>query len=136
MEDEIIYNKAESIKRCLESIRSNYNRSPATFLEDYIRQDAALLNLQRAAQAAIDVAAHIVRLKKLDLPKEAKDLFVALHKANILSEEIKKRMIGMVGFRNVAVHQYTELNMDTVVNIIESHLTDFEKFIREILKAK
>ncbi len=135
MEDEIIFNKMASIKNCLESVRVNYKQSKKEFLTDYLRQDAAVLNLQRAAQTAIDIAAHIVRIKGLSFPKEAKDLFLALHEAKIISEKTKNAMIGMVGFRNIAVHEYKKLDINVVVIVIESHLTDFEQYMQEILKA-
>lgn len=101
MHDEIIFNKAELIKNCLRSVRDNYAQSPEGFLVDQVRQDAAVLNLQRAVQTAIDIASHIVRLKKLALPKETRDLFLSLHEEKIISEKIKNIMISMIGFRNM-----------------------------------
>lgn len=136
MQDDIILNKAESIKNCLNRIREDYEPSKKTFLTDYTRQDAVILNLQRAVQTSIDIAAHVVRAKRLDLPKETRDLFVTLHKANVISKKMKERMISMVGFRNVAIHEYTKLDMNIVVTVIESHLMDFEKFIQEILQTQ
>jgi len=39
----------------------------------------------------------------------------------------------MVGFRNIAVHDYQNLNLEIVVSIIQKHLEDFEKFTQEVL---
>lgn len=36
----------------------------------------------------------------------------------------------MVGFRNLAVHDYQELNLDIVLSIIRSNLADLEEFAR------
>jgi len=41
-------------------------------------------------------------------------------------------MQSMVGFRNIAVHDYQNLNLEIVIAIIEKHLIDFERFIQEI----
>jgi uncharacterized protein YutE (UPF0331/DUF86 family) len=41
----------------------------------------------------------------------------------------------MVGFRNVAVHEYTRLNPDIVQTIITKHLDDFRRFSSTIVKA-
>ncbi|MDQ7084235.1 MAG: DUF86 domain-containing protein [Sulfurovum sp.] len=55
-----------------------------------------------------------------------------LFKNKILSQDISKQMQGMVGFRNIAVHDYQNLNIEIVVAIVEKHLGDFEGFIHEV----
>jgi len=43
-------------------------------LETYItRQDSIILNLQRACEASIDAAMHLVRVKRLGIPQESRD---------------------------------------------------------------
>ena len=44
-------------------------------------------------------------------------------------------MQHMVGFRNVAVHEYTRLNLDVVHAIITTRLEDFRTFSSTIVKA-
>jgi len=39
----------------------------------------------------------------------------------------------MVGFRNIALHEYQKLNLDVVKAIIEEHLTDFTRFAERAL---
>ena len=41
----------------------------------------------------------------------------------------------MVGFRNIAVHDYQNLNIEIVISIVQKHLEDFEGFIDEIFKG-
>lgn len=43
-------------------------------------------------------------------------------------------MKSMVGFRNIAVHDYRAINLKVVQIIIESHLKDFEEYIYQINK--
>lgn len=136
MQDNIIINKSEIISRCLLRVKEEYLKAGDQFLEDYSRQDAAILNLERAIQAAIDMAAHIVRVKGLAVPKEYKDVFIALHKDKMISDSLLTAMENMVGFRNISVHEYQKLNINIVVSIIKKHLTDIENFVKAILKAK
>lgn len=135
MQNEIIYNKIETIKNCLKRVREEYARSPNDFMSDHTLQDVVVLNLQRAVQAALDLAAHIVRQKGLKLPKESKDLFIGLYEGKIISEIVRDKMIKMVGFRNIAVHEYKKLDMNVVKSIVQSHLGDFELFVKEVLNA-
>ena len=53
----------------------------------------------------------------------------------IISKNICKEMQGMVGFRNIAVHDYQNLNIEIVVAIVQKHLGDFEGYIKEIFEG-
>lgn len=133
MADNVIQNKCESMRRCLERIHEDFNSSKQ-FQNDLTRQDAIVLNLQRLAQTAIDIATHIVRIKKLGTPQSTRDVFVFLKEAKILTEKTSINMQKMVGFRNTAVHDYQKLNLNIVESIINKHLTDFNDFMKEVNK--
>lgn len=136
MEDNVIINKCEIIARCLLRAHEEYERSEGAFLTNYSRQDAALLNLERAVQAAIDLAAHVVRKKSLSVPKESRDLFDALLEAKIISAPLCVKMRHMVGFRNLLVHEYQKINIKIVENIIKCNLSDFREFVEAIVQFK
>ncbi len=57
--DDIILNKAAIIERCLKRIHEDYDGYKEEFRTSFLRQDAIILNLQRACEASIDLAAHI-----------------------------------------------------------------------------
>jgi len=133
MRDEIILNKIETIKRCLSRINEEYIDSKEQFKQNYTKQDSIVLNLERASQATIDISTHIIRVQKLGIPKTSREVFVLLENNKLLSKDISQSMQKMVGFRNLAVHDYQSLNLDIVVAIIEHHLVDFEIFIKEII---
>jgi uncharacterized protein YutE (UPF0331/DUF86 family) len=132
MVDDVILNKSETIKRCLGRIREEYFGSEDEFHENYTKQDSIILNLERVSQATIDLSSHIIRVRKFGIPKTSRDVFTILQENYVLSKEISFSMQKMVGFRNLAVHDYQNLNLDIVIAIINNHLTDFEKFIEEI----
>lgn len=133
MGKDIILNKVEIIERCIKRIREVYNNDSEN-LNDYTKQDSIILNIQRACEAAIDLAMHIVSEKKLGIPQNSKDSFEALKENNIINEELNKKMKAMVGFRNIAVHDYRAINLKIIQVIIEKHLKDFEEYIYEINK--
>lgn len=135
MADDILINKASIIERCLQRIEEEYQNDPANLYEDITRQDAIVLNLQRACQAAIDLAMHLVREHELGVPQESREAFAFLEEAEYLDSELSGRLQRMVGFRNVAIHDYQELNLDIVQSIIEKHLSDFTQFTERVLKT-
>ncbi|PHS33221.1 MAG: hypothetical protein COA92_04825 [Sulfurovum sp.] len=132
---DVVLNKIQTIERCLNRIREEYIGYEESFEENFTKQDSVILNLERASQATIDIATHIVKTRSLGLPNTSRELFDFLLDANIISSETCKQMQGMVGFRNIAVHDYQNLNIEIVVAIVEKHLGDFERFIQEIFSG-
>lgn len=131
MGKDIIFNKISSIERCLNRIEEVYGNNPKN-LEDYTRQDSIILNIQRACECAIDLAMHIVSEKKLGIPQNSRDAFEVLEANKVINKELANKMKAMVGFRNIAVHNYEDVNMKVVQIIIEKHLGDFTEYIFQI----
>ncbi len=61
MADDVLVNKAATIERCVAQAREEYAANPVTFLTNFTRQDAAILNIQRACEAALDMGQHLIR---------------------------------------------------------------------------
>lgn len=133
MRDDIILNKSETIKRCIARINEEYDGKPEN-LNDYRRQDSIILNVQRLCEASIDIATHYIRKNKLGIPQTSKENFEILEKNNVITEELSLRLQGMVGFRNIAVHDYQALNLKIVEKIVEEYIYDSLKLARMILE--
>lgn len=133
MGNDVIYNKIAIIERCINRINEVYNNNPDN-LKDYTKQDSIILNIQRACEAAIDLAMHIVSEKKLGIPQNSRDAFEVLNSNNIIDNRLMKNLKSMVGFRNIAVHNYQAVNLSIIQEIIDKHLSDFSRFIEVILK--
>ncbi len=131
MPDDLLLNKGATIRRCMARVREEYANNPDR-LGDLTRQDSMVLNVQRACEAAIDLAMHRVAQLRLGVPQTSREAFVLLERAGILTSETGRRMRAMVGFRNVAVHAYQELQLTILRSVIEEHLGDFETFLREL----
>jgi len=132
---DVVLNKIQTIERCLKRIREEYVGYEDSFEENYTKQDSVILNLERASQATIDIATHIVKTRNLGLPNTSRELFTMLLDDGIISKNICKEMQAMVGFRNIAVHDYQNLNIEIVVAIVQKHFGDFEGYIKEIFEG-
>lgn len=130
---DIVFEKIKNIQNCLKRIQEKTGGDPKT-LDDMDVQDIFVLNLQRAVQAIIDLAAHIISDEGLGLPSELKENFLILEKHGIIPTELSKQMQKMVGFRNVAVHDYTEINAEILKSVLEKDLKDLEEFYAAVLK--
>ncbi|MGJ7035951.1 type VII toxin-antitoxin system HepT family RNase toxin [Anoxybacillus eryuanensis] len=132
MINDVILNKISVIERCMKRIYEEYENNPKN-LENYTKQDSIVLNLQLACEASIDLAMHIVAQKKLGLPQTSRDAFTLLEQHGIISSSLSQKMKAMVGFRNIAVHDYQELNLTILQKILDNHLTDFTEFTKAIV---
>ncbi len=135
MVEDVILNKAASIERCVCRIEEEYAGIEQNLVGNQTKQDSIVLNLQRACETAIDLVMYVVSHRKLGVPQDSRDAFALLQTGGILPADLANRMQGMVGFRNVAVHEYTRLNLDVVRTIITKHLHDFRTYSSTIVKA-
>ena len=132
---DVILSEKESIERCVQQIRRYYAmQSELPFEKDHLKQDAIAANLQRAAEQAIDLANHIIRKEKLGFPKESKESFEILARATVIPQELADKLKGMVGFRNIMVHQYQEMDIKIMVDVIEHHLDDLVFFTTQVME--
>lgn len=136
MENEaVILNKYEIVERCINRINEEYENNSEN-LEDYRRLDCIVLNLQRACEATIDIAMYIVSTRKLGIPQTKKEAFKKLEENNIISKDMSKNMQNMTGFRNIAIHDYKEINEEILKEVIEKHLNELLEFARQMLNLK
>lgn len=133
MGSDVIYNKIQIIERCVNRINEVYESNEEN-LKDYTKQDSIILNIQRACEASIDLAMHIVSDKKLGIPQNSRDAFEILEANGLITKQTANNLKPMVGFRNIAVHDYQAINLDIIKIIIEKHLGDFKEFIYEVNK--
>ena len=134
MTDDVALNKIAIIRRCLRRIDEEFRDDPER-LDDITIQDSVVLNLIRACEAAIDLAMHHVADGRLGIPQSSRNAFELLHESGKIQSEIAGAMKRMVGFRNIAVHAYQELQRPILESILRERLGDFESFIAALGSA-
>lgn len=132
MDIDIIRSKQDSIARCIARIETKSELSYEALLEDYDAQDVITLNLERAVQQACDIAAMILAETSESVPDTMRAAFATLQRIQVLSQTTAEHMMKAVGFRNIAVHVYQEIDWAIVYSIVHERLKDFRDYIREI----
>lgn len=92
------------------------------------RQDAAILNILRGCELALDLANILVRERALGVPQSSRDSFRLIADAGLVEAELATRLQRMIGFRNIAVHQYQVLDVAIVEEIVRRDLDDLLAF--------
>ena len=131
--NDIVWNKKESIERCIRQIRNYYAMSSdLPFNQDYLKQDAIAINMQRACEQAIDLSNYVIKVRKMGLPKDSRESFSLLAENGIIPNDLAVKLGKMIGFRNTLVHKYQKLDIQLMVNVIENHLVDLIDFTNYI----
>lgn len=128
----VIINKYEIIKRCINRINEEYAENPDS-LEDYRKEDCIVLNIQRACEAIIDIAMYEVSTKSLGVPQSKREAIELVYKNNLIEEKCYKNIKNMIGFRNIAVHDYRKIEPEILQDVIENHLKDLEDFAKNFI---
>ena len=130
---DIVLAKVASIQRCLGRIKEVTNHDPDK-LDDLNVQDMFVLNLQRAVQSAIDLGTHIIASEGLGLSDTVRGNFVLLETGKVINKTLSEKMQSMVGFRNIAIHDYQALDVEILKTILVKHLKDIEDFYMTVLR--
>lgn len=123
-------NKAAIIERCIRRMREEYTADST--LENLTHQDALILNIERACQASIDLAMHIVASEHLGVPQSSAEAFELLQQAGKLDKALASRLAGMTGFRNIAIHQYQNIDPSIIHYIMKEGWGDFVALCRTL----
>lgn len=106
MDREVIEQKLESLRRCVQLIQEKCPDSADTQGHDFDLQDS----LSRAIQLCVDIGAHIFAGKNVSPPVTMGKTFEVFSELAMISAEPSLRMKHADGFRNVAVHNYETIN--------------------------
>ncbi len=128
--DDIGFNKAAIIGRCIARIHEEYEADPE--LRDITHVDALTLNIERACQAAIDLAFHVVSQGKLGLPQTSGDAFLLLARTKRIKDSTARSMVAMTGFRNIAMHEYQIMDMSILRAVAQTHWVSLVAFCEEL----
>lgn len=131
--NDVAINRIQSIQRCVQRAREEFRSDPEGFDTNYTLQDAAILNVLRACEQAIDLANHVIRLGKMGIPNTSAESFDLLRNKSVIDADLAVRLKKMIGFRNTIIHEYQRMNLDIVKTVIVSGLDDLIAFADRVM---
>ncbi|MFL6673429.1 MAG: type VII toxin-antitoxin system HepT family RNase toxin [Massilia sp.] len=132
MDDEVLVSKAGTIERCCRRAREEYDKDPATFVDDVTRQDAATLNVIRAWEAAVEMGDYVIGKAGLGTPADERQVITILADQGwldpALAEDLKR-----TGEFCRAEWDYQAAPLPALVTIIKRGLDDFGDYAGALL---
>jgi len=132
MDRELVEQKLESLRRCVRRIRDKCPPDADTLANDADSQDIVALNLTRAVQISVDIGAHLIAAMEITPPDTMGNTFDLLAQQGVLQPELARNLKKAVGFRNIAVHSYEQINWRIVHSIVQNYLADFAGFAEAV----
>lgn len=98
-------------------------------LRELTKQESIILNIQRACEASIDLAMHIVSEQKLGIPKARHVSFKLLQKAGIINANLTNTLMNISTILKILrrscyslKHNYFRLNENDILSIVKDYL--------------
>ena len=131
-DEDVVLAKVSNVRKTVVAIRL-VNGPDHARVDDWIRFDATVLNLQRAVEALLDLANHLISANGWELPRDGRHAFSILAEKGLLPASDVGLARAMVGFRNIAVHDYAALDPEVVHGIVRDRLGDLEGLAEGLL---
>lgn len=131
---EIVTAKISHIQKALRRLKSKSKVSLKEFRTDTDIQDIIIYNLQTAIQGCIDIGSHIISDEGWTIPGHLAGISDILLEHKVISKGIADKMRLMIGFRNIIVHEYEEIDIARVYHILKNRLIDIQRFLIEICR--
>jgi len=124
---ELVEKKLTFILTSVAQLRANARTDHLT--TDIVQRRFVEHTLQLAIQAILDVASHIASDDRLGEPTSNYELLDLLCGAGWIDDAQRKTLRAMIGFRNVLVHEYVEVDLEIVRDVVVHRLGAFETFV-------
>lgn len=132
MDREVIAQKLESLRRCLNRVEEKCPSDPATLEREPDLQDIITLNLTRSVQLCVDIGSHLIAGMDVPPPDTMGQTFDILTQVGVIDSNLGTQLKKAVGFRNIAVHNYQAIDWAIVHTLARHHLGDFTVFAKAI----
>jgi uncharacterized protein YutE (UPF0331/DUF86 family) len=133
VDTEVIDARLRELSRRLRRVEARKPASVKALAADEDMQDILTRNLELAIQSCIDIAFHLCGAHG-NVPTTAADAFAELAQLELVERGLAQRLQRAVGFRNVLVHEYTEVDWKIVMRVIRTDTRDLAAFGKAVLK--
>lgn len=133
MDIDLILVKLESLRKCITRIEQKRPANADLLISDIDLQDIISVNLERAVQQCVDIASILISETDTPPPATMASSFIALADCRIINSDLAEKLSKSVGFRNIAVHEYSRIDWNIVFSIITVNIDNFRNFASAVI---
>ncbi len=104
-----------------------------SYKNDFKIRDVCERRFEKIVEAIVDLAFIVIKEKELKIPEDDESSFILLKNANIISEELAKKLILAKGMRNIIAHEYGKIDDKLVFYAVtEELILDVKEFLKNV----
>ena len=132
---EIIENKISYIQKHLATAKKYQSYTLKDLEQNDLIRGAVERELYIIAQAVIELAEAVIAYRNFRKPTTMRESLDILGETGLLPKEFIEKFVGIVGFRNALAHDYEDLKMTVVYDVLQKKLVEVEEFLKRIKGA-
>jgi uncharacterized protein YutE (UPF0331/DUF86 family) len=134
MDRVLIAEKLEALRYCIARVAERCPSELVKLEGSADLQDIVVLNLTRSIQLCVDIASHIIAASDEAAPTTMSEALNKLAQLRIIDARLANELTKAVGFSNIAVHNYEQVDWKIVHEICNTRLDDFRQYASAISK--
>ncbi len=134
LRQEAIYERIKKLREILGNLEDVKEIPEDELTSSYKYYWLAERGLQLATETIFDIGNHILAGYYKTNPEDYEEILDLLNNKGVISKDLRERMKGLGGFRNILVHEYLKIDEHKVYEALQTGLTDMEDFISEAIR--
>ena len=127
---EVLHKRLGKVEEYLAILTKMCRYSLDEFLADPEKYGSAERFLQLTIEALNDIGSHLIADLNLGVVDSASDIPRLLCEKGYFGEELRETWIRMIGFRNILVHDYLDVDRRVVHEVLQTNLNDVQALTR------
>lgn len=124
LQPEVIRKRIQKLEEYLVILERLQRYTRDEFLNEPERYGSAERFLQLCIETINDMASHVIAEQGLGEVNASRDLAHLFRVNGYIDEELEQHWMRMIGFRNILVHNYLDVDRDIVYDILRNDLGD------------
>jgi len=133
MKNEVL-NKLERLQGYAKILNSYKKYSIQDINEDFTLRGAIERYLEVSLECVLDIGEMVISKEGFRKPETYKEIIEILGEEGILPKGFAERFAEAAKFRNILVHMYAEVDVETVYKVLQNNLGDFDEFAKYIAR--
>jgi len=133
LDKERILSKIDELNSYVAELKAIMPEDYESYNENSEKKRACERLLQISIETVIDICMLLVKGLQLGMPSSEENVFGKIEKKKIITQEMKNKLKGMKGFRNILVHHYADIDDELVFENLKG-IIDFKEFKGQIIK--
>jgi len=127
---EEIYSKLEVLRKYVQFLKGYQSHRKEELRENHTLRGAVERYLQLALECVLDIGEMIISKEGFRKPERYREVIETLGEEGILPRDFVERFAPSMGFRNILVHRYAEVDLDELYQHLQNDLEDFNLFAK------